>query len=84
MGGRWCGRGDLQPRSWCRLGSPEGRIQQVESVDGAVTYVLSAEGLAEGESIDPASVRTTLGGVDAPTTAAPSPRTPGRSWRAPP
>ena len=51
--------------------APEGRIQQVESVDGAVTYILSAEGLAEGESIDPASVRTTLGGVDAPTTAAP-------------
>ncbi len=51
--------------------APEGRIQQVESVDGAVTYVLSAEGLAEGESIDPASVRTTLGGVDAPTTATP-------------
>ena len=36
-----------------------------------MTYVLSAEGLAEGESIDPASVRTTLGGVDAPTTATP-------------
>ena len=51
--------------------APEGRIQQVESADGAVTYVLSAEGLAEGESIDPASVRTTLGGVDAPTTATP-------------
>ena len=49
--------------------APEGRIQQVESVDGTVTYVLSAEGLAEGESIDPASVRTTLAGVDAPTTA---------------
>ena len=40
--------------------APEGRIQEVESVDGAVTYVLSAEGLAEGESIDPTSVRTTL------------------------
>ena len=51
--------------------APEGRIQQVESVDGAVTYVLSAEGLAEGESIDPASVKTTLGGIDAPTTAVP-------------
>jgi tight adherence protein B len=50
--------------------APEGRIQEVQSTDGAVTYVLSADGLAEGESIDPASVRTTLGGVDAPTTAA--------------
>jgi tight adherence protein B len=50
--------------------APEGRIQQVESADGAVTYVLSADGLAEGESIDPASVRTTLAGIDAPTTAA--------------
>ena len=51
--------------------APEGRIQQVQSSDGAVTYILSAEGLAEGESIDPASVRTRLGGVDAATTAAP-------------
>ena len=51
--------------------APEGRIQQVESVDGAVTYVLSADGLAEGQSIDPASVRTTLAGIDAPTTATP-------------
>ncbi len=51
--------------------APEGRIQQVESADGAVTYVLSADGLAEGESIDPASVRTTLAGIDAPTTATP-------------
>ena len=59
---RWAAAGGGSPR---RLGlgtgvawaAPEGRIQQVESVDGAVTYVLSAEGLAEGESIDPASVR---------------------------
>ena len=51
--------------------APEGRIQQVESVDGTLTYVLSADGLAEGEAIDPASVRTTLGGIDAPTTASP-------------
>ena len=51
--------------------APEGRIQQVESVDGTVTYVLSADGLAEGETIDPASVRTTLGGIEAPTTASP-------------
>ncbi len=51
--------------------APEGRIQQVESTDGVVTYILSAEGLAEGETIDPASVSTTLGGVDAPTTAEP-------------
>ncbi|MGB7982002.1 MAG: type II secretion system F family protein [Candidatus Nanopelagicales bacterium] len=51
--------------------APEGRIQQVESGAGAVTYVLSAEGLAEGQSIDPASVKTTLGGVDAPTAAVP-------------
>lgn len=50
--------------------APEGRIQDVQSADGVVTYILSAEGLAEGESIDPASVTTTVGGVDAPTTAA--------------
>jgi tight adherence protein B len=51
--------------------APEGRIQEVESVAGAVNYVLSADGLAEGQSIDPASVRTTLGGIEAPTTATP-------------
>ena len=51
--------------------APEGRIQQVDSAEGVVTYILSADGLAEGESIDPASVRTTLDGIDAPTTATP-------------
>ncbi len=51
--------------------APEGRIQQVEAAGGAVTYILTAEGLAEGETIDPDTVRTSLGGVDAPTTATP-------------
>jgi tight adherence protein B len=57
--------------------APEGRIQQVDSAEGEVTYILSAEGLAEGESIDPASVKTTLGGADAPTTATPVAADPG-------
>ena len=48
---------------------PEGRIQEVTSQPGVVAFVLSAEGLAEGESIDPASVKTTIGGVEAATTA---------------
>jgi tight adherence protein B len=49
--------------------APEGRIQQVQSEPGAVEFVLSAEGLAEGESIDPASVQASFDGVEAPTTA---------------
>jgi tight adherence protein B len=49
----------------------EGRIQSVSAEDGAVTFILSAEGLAEGQSIDPASVRTTIAGIDAPTEATP-------------
>jgi tight adherence protein B len=49
--------------------APEGRIQQVESSPGAVEFILSAEGLAEGESIDPASVEVTIGGVEAVSTA---------------
>ena len=51
--------------------APEGRIQEVTSQPGAVTFVLSAEGLAEGESINAASVKTTIAGIDAATTAAP-------------
>ena len=49
--------------------APEGRIQEVTSQPGAVSFVLSAEGLAEGESINPDSVKTTIGGVEAPTEA---------------
>jgi tight adherence protein B len=49
--------------------APEGRIQEVTSQPGTVTFVLSAEGLAEGESINSDSVKATIGGVDAPTTA---------------
>ena len=52
-GGRWRRWAWAPGVAWA---APEGRIQQVESADGAVTYILSAEGLAEGESIDPASV----------------------------
>lgn len=49
--------------------APEGRIQQVESTPGVIDFVFSAEGLAEGESIDPASVGVTIAGVEAPATA---------------
>ena len=51
--------------------APEGRIQQVEASGGVVNYILTAEGLAEGETINPDTVRTSLGGVDVPTTAKP-------------
>lgn len=51
--------------------APEGRIQGVTSVPGEVSFALAAEGIAEGQSIDPASVRVTLAGVDAPATATP-------------
>ena len=36
-----------------------------------VAFVLSAEGLTEGQSINPESVKTTIGGVEAVTTATP-------------
>ncbi len=49
----------------------DARISDVRSAEGAVQFVLSAEGLSEGESIDPASVRVTIAGQDATTTAAP-------------
>ena len=49
--------------------APEGRIQQVESSPGVVDFLFSAEGLAEGETIDPASVNVTIAGVEAPSTA---------------
>lgn len=50
---------------------PQGRIQEVTSQPGAVAFVLSAEGLGEGQSINPQSVKTTIGGVEAVTTASP-------------
>jgi tight adherence protein B len=40
-----------------------GRIVSVEAKDGTLNVVLSAAGLAEGESIDPASVSLTLDGT---------------------
>ena len=49
--------------------APEGRIQQVESSPGVVDFLFSAEGLTEGETIDPASVSVTIAGVEAPSTA---------------
>jgi tight adherence protein B len=51
--------------------APEGRIQQVQSEPGAVEFVLSAEGLAEGQSIDPASVQASINGIGATTSASP-------------
>ena len=48
---------------------PQGRIQEVSSEPGVVSFVLSAEGLTEGQSINPESVKTTIGGVEAATTA---------------
>lgn len=52
--------------------APQGRIQQVESTPGTVTFILSAEGLAEGQSIDPASVTVSIGGSEATTSAVPA------------
>lgn len=49
--------------------APEGRIQQVETQPGSVQFILSAEGLASGESIDAASVTTTIAGQAASTSA---------------
>ena len=49
--------------------APEGRIQQVQSTPGVVDFVLSAEGLTEGESINPESVNVTIAGFDAESTA---------------
>ena len=51
--------------------APEGRIQDVTSAPGVVSYLLSAEGLAAGETIDPASVTATIAGQEATTTAEP-------------
>lgn len=51
--------------------APEGRIQEVRSAEGEVTFILSAQGLAEGESIDPGSVTVTLAGDPVTSTAAP-------------
>lgn len=51
--------------------APEGRIQDVQSQPGEVDFVLSAEGLAEGESIDPESVSVTIEGVRSPSTSTP-------------
>jgi tight adherence protein B len=41
-----------------------GRIVSVEATNGTLNVVLSAAGLAEGESIDPASVKLTLDGTE--------------------
>ena len=49
--------------------APDARIQDVQVRQGAVHFVLSAEGLEEGQSIDPASVVVTLDGISAPTQA---------------
>ncbi len=49
--------------------APEGRIQQVESSPGVIDFVFSAEGLVEGESINPESVDVTIAGLEAPSTA---------------
>ncbi len=51
--------------------APEGRIQEVQSSPGKVTFILSAQGLAEGQSIDPDSVRVRIGGAEVATTASP-------------
>lgn len=51
--------------------APEGRIQEVRSTEGEVTFILSAQGLAEGESIDPGSVTVTLAGDPVTATATP-------------
>ncbi len=50
---------------------PTGRIQQVESDPGSITFVLSAQGLSEGQSIDPDSVTVTVDGLPATTKATP-------------
>ncbi len=48
--------------------APEGRIQQVETGEGTVDFLFSAEGLTAGERIDPDSVAVTLAGIEAPST----------------
>lgn len=48
---------------------PSGRIQEVASSPGQVQFILSAEGLAEGQSIDPESVVVRVDGLEAATTA---------------
>ena len=49
--------------------APEGRIQQIESTPGQVTFLLSAAGLAEGQQVDPESLVVTIGGQEVPATA---------------
>lgn len=50
---------------------PTARIQEVNSQPGTVSFILAAENLDAGQSIDPTSVTTTIGGVEAPTEATP-------------
>lgn len=51
--------------------APEGRIQGVSSAPGEVSFALAAEGIAEGDRIDPASVTVSLDGQEVPATARP-------------
>lgn len=50
---------------------PEANVTSLASDGTTLTLVLSANGLAEGESIDPESVAVTIAGIPAETTAKP-------------
>lgn len=54
------------------VAEPRARITQIRSVDGEVVAVLTADGLAPGEQIDPTSVAMTVNGQAIDVTATPT------------
>ncbi len=67
----WLAAGTLLLGSGAAWAAPEGRVQEVVSEPGTVRFVLSADGLAAGQAIDPGTVRVQIGGLPATTTAVP-------------
>ena len=51
--------------------APNGRIVAISSADGTVEMVFQASELAPGQSVDPATVRVEVDGVEVPATAKP-------------
>jgi tight adherence protein B len=62
------GAGALAPASMA-VAAPEGRIQQVETAPGEVTFLFTTAGLEQGQTVDPASLEVTVDGNSLPATA---------------